>query len=641
MKAFSIPRVQDFKVGGGFWRRVYDLVRDEVIPYQWEALNDRVPGAEPSHSIENFRIAAGDSQGEYYGMVFQDSDVAKWLEAVAYALAAEPNPELEKTADEVISLIGRAQQPDGYLNTYYTVKEPGKRWTNLRDCHELYCAGHMMEAAVAYFEATGKRELLDIMVRMARHIDTVLGPEEGKLHGYPGHQEIELALVRMYDATHDPLMMKLASYFIDERGKKPNFFHLEHEKRSGSYHFPLHKLGDSYAQNHLPVREQTSLEGHSVRALYMAAGMADVARVTDDDTLIRACRTLFFNTVKHRMYITGGVGSTHHGEAFTFDDDLPNDTVYAETCASIALLFFGRAMLQIEADGRYADAMEQALYNTCLAGMSLDGHNFFYVNPLEVWPEASHKDPGKKHVLPVRPKWYGCSCCPPNLARLVMSLGRYAYGFRGDEVYVHQYVAGSAALETGAGKLAFSLETNYPYDGEMRFTMPAGRYGVNLRIPGYANGRYEILLNGQSMQAKCENGYARVSREWAEGDLLTLRLAFVPRRVYADPRIREDIGRVAVMRGPLVFCLEQADNGELLSGIWLDADSPLEERWNGNKLGGVMEITARGARLMPQPDSAPYLDAPPEKTPAELTFIPYYAWANRGEGEMTVWVREN
>ena len=640
MNAFSIPRVQDFKVGGGFWRRVYDLVRDEVIPYQWEALNDRVPDAEPSHSIENFRIAAGESQGEYYGMVFQDSDVAKWLEAVAYALAAEPNPELEKTADEVISLIGRAQQPDGYLNTYYTVKEPGRRWTNLRDCHELYCAGHMMEAAVAFFEATGKRELLDIMVRMARHIDTVLGPEEGKLHGYPGHQEIELALVRMYDATHDPLMMKLASYFIDERGKKPNFFHLEHEKRGGSYHFPLHKLGDSYAQNHLPVREQTSLEGHSVRALYMAAGMADVARVTDDETLIRACRTLFFNTVKHRMYITGGVGSTHHGEAFTFDDDLPNDTVYAETCASIALLFFGRAMLQIEADSRYADAMEQALFNTCLAGMSLDGHNFFYVNPLEVWPEASKKDPGKKHVLPVRPKWYGCSCCPPNLARLVMSLGKYAYGFHGSEVYVHQYVAGSATLETGAGKLAFSLETDYPYDGEMRFTMPAGHYGMNLRIPGYAKGRYEILLNGQAVQSECEKGYARVAREWAEGDLFTLRLEFAPRRVYADPRIREDIGRVAVLRGPLVFCLEQADNGELLSGVWLDADSPLEARWNGDKLGGVMEITARGARLTPQADSAPYLDAPPEKSPAQLTFIPYYAWANRGEGEMTVWVRE-
>ncbi len=640
MNAFSIPRVQDFKVSGGFWRRVYDLVRDEVIPYQWEALNDRVPDAEPSHSIENFRIAAGESQGEYYGMVFQDSDVAKWLEAVAYALAAESNPGLEKTADEVISLIGRAQQPDGYLNTYYTVKEPGNRWTNLRDCHELYCAGHMMEAAVAYFEATGKRELLDIMVRMARHIDTVLGPEEGKLHGYPGHQEIELALVRMYDATHDPLMMKLAGYFIDERGKKPNFFHLEHEKRGGAFHFPIHKLGDSYAQNHLPVREQTSLEGHSVRALYMAAGMADVARVTDDETLIRACRTLFFNTVKHRMYVTGGVGSTHHGEAFTFDDDLPNDTVYAETCASIALLFFGRAMLQIEADSRYSDAMEQALFNTCLAGMSLDGHNFFYVNPLEVWPEASKKDPGKKHVLPVRPKWYGCSCCPPNLARLVMSLGKYAYGFRGDEVYVHQYVAGSATLETGAGKLAFSLETNYPYDGEMRFTMPAGRYGMNLRIPGYTKGRYEILLNGQAVQAECEKGYARLAREWAEGDLLTLRLAFAPRRVYADPRIREDIGRVAVMRGPLVFCLEQADNGSLLSGVWLDADSPLEERWNGDKLGGVMEITARGARLTPQTDSAPYLDTPPEKSPTQLTFIPYYAWANRSEGEMTVWVRE-
>jgi DUF1680 family protein len=417
MNSITTPKARDFTIGTGFWRRVYDLVRDEMIPYQWEALNDRVPDAEPSHAIENFRIAAGEAEGEYYGMVFQDSDVAKWLEAVAYALSARRDEHLEKLADEVIALIGRAQQPDGYLNTYFTVKEPGKRWTNLRDCHELYCAGHMMEAAVAYYEATGKRELMDIMTRMALNIDTVLGPEEGKLHGYPGHQEIELALIRMYGATGDPLMLKLARYFIDERGKKPNFFHQEHEKRGGAYHFPIHKLGDSYAQNHLPVREQTALEGHSVRALYMATGMADLARVTGDESLVLACRKLFDNLVKHRMYITGGVGSTHHGEAFTFDDDLPNDTVYAETCASIALCFFARALLQIEIDSRYSDAMELALFNTCLAGMSLDGHNFFYVNPLEVWPEASKKDPEKKHVLQsgpngtaapaARPTWPG------------------------------------------------------------------------------------------------------------------------------------------------------------------------------------------------------------------------------------------
>jgi len=640
MNAITTPKARDFAIVGGFWRRVYDLVRDEMIPYQWEALNDRVPDAEPSHAIENFRIAAGEAEGEYYGMVFQDSDVAKWLEAVAYALSARRDEPLEALADEVIALIGRAQQPDGYLNTYFTVKEPGKRWTNLRDCHELYCVGHMMEAAVAYYEATGKRELMDTMTRMARHIDTVLGPEEGKLHGYPGHQEIELALIRMYGATDDPLMLKLARYFIDERGKSPNFFHQEHEKRGGAYHYPLHKMGDSYAQNHLPVREQMALEGHSVRALYMATGMADLARVTGDESLVLACRKLFDNLVNHRMYITGGVGSTHHGEAFTFDDDLPNDTVYAETCASIALCFFARALLQIEIDSRYADAMELALFNTCLAGMSLDGHNFFYVNPLEVWPEASKKDPEKKHVLPVRPKWYGCSCCPPNLARLVMSLGNYAYGVSGSEVYAHQYIAGDVALKTQAGTLNIRLDTGYPYEGEMRFTMPEGRYAMNLRIPGYAGGQYQIMVNGEAVQAHCEKGYARIERDWREGDRLTLRVELAPRRVYADPRVRENIGRVALMRGPLVFCLEEADNFPLLSGVWLDADSSLDEAWRANKLGGILEIHARGERLVAQPDGAPYLATKPGKLPSPLTFIPYYTWANRGEGEMIVWMRE-
>ncbi len=636
MNAIKTPSVKDFVVGDGFWKRFVTLVRDEVIPYQWETINDRVPDAAPSHCIENFRIAAGETQGEYYGMVFQDSDIAKWLEAVAYSLAAFKNPELEKTADEAIALIGRAQQPDGYLNTYYTVKEPGKRWTNLRDCHELYCAGHMMEAAVAYYEATGKRQLLDIMVRMAKHIDTVLGPEDGKIHGIPGHEEIELALVRMYGATKDPLMLKLASYFIDERGKKPSFFHQEHEKRNGAFHFPLHKMSDEYAQNHLPMRKQATIEGHSVRALYMATGMADVAREIHDETLVKACRTLFDNMANHRMYITGGVGSSHVGEAFTFDDDLPNDTAYNETCASIALCFFARAMLQMEIDSRYADAMERAMFNTCLSGMSLEGHNFFYVNPLEVWPEASHKDPGKKHVLPVRPKWYGCSCCPPNLARFVMSLARYAFSYQEEDIYVHQYIAGRVTL--GAHSLA--LETRYPYEGEIKLTPSPGAYALNLRIPDYCKGKFSLIINGISEKVELVKGYARIQRDWKQGDTIVLSLPMEPRRVYANPRLREDIGKVAVMRGPVVYCMEEADNGPSLHGLYLNPDAPFAEEWKPDKLSGILELQADGKRLVKQPDGPMYTDRPPERSPVRLTFIPYYAWANRGENEMLVWINE-
>lgn len=636
MKSINIASVKDFRLSDGFWSRFVKLIQEDVIPYQWEILNDRVEGAEPSHAIENFRIAAGEAKGEYYGMVFQDSDVAKWLEAVAYSLAVRKNPELEKIADEVIDLIGRAQQPDGYLNTYYVVKEPGKRWTNLRDCHELYCAGHMMEAAVAYYQATGKRKLLDIMTKMAQHIDSVLGPEDGKIPGIPGHQEIELALIRMYSVTKDPMMLKLAQYFIDERGKKPNFFHLEHEKRGGTYHFPLYRLGDQYAQNHLPVREQDKLEGHSVRALYMATGMADLARETGDKSLLEACRKLFDNLIEHRMYITGGVGSTHIGEAFTFDDDLPNDTMYNETCASISLCFFARAMLQIDLDGRYADAMERALYNTCIAGMSLDGHNFFYVNPLEVWPQASKEDPAKAHVLPVRPAWFGCACCPPNLARLTMSLANYAYGYDDDGIYVHQYISGEVKL----GDHSLALSTQYPHEGLVKLVLSEGDYVVHLRVPGYVGEHFAIKLNGQEAAYSLKKGYAVLKQGWKQGDELVLSFEIAPRRVYANARLRENVGRVAVMRGPLVYCLEEVDNGKQLHTVALKKSSNLKLIEQKDKLQGITEIHAEGSQLVAQDKAPQYLSEAPARRDVKLTLIPYYTWANRGENEMAIWMLE-
>ena len=638
MKHYAIPDVRDVRIEAGLLSDVARKVMDIVIPYQWEILNDRVEGAAPSRCVRNFKIAAGEAEGEFEGYVFQDSDLAKWLEAAAYSLMLRPDEQLERTCDDLIALIGRAQQPDGYLNTYYTVKEPGKRWTNLRDCHELYCAGHMMEAACAYYEATGKRELLDIMTRMARHIDSVIGPEEGKLHGYPGHEEIELALVRMYHATGDELMMKLARYFIDERGKLPNFFVEEKARREGKDHFNLDEYGPAYAQAHLPVREQTAPEGHAVRAMYLATGMADVARETGDETLVAACRRIFDSTVNRRMYITGGVGSSHVGEAFTFDYDLPNDTVYAETCASIALCFFARAMMQLEPDGRYADALERALYNTCLAGMSLDGHNFFYVNPLEVDPEASKKDARKHHVLPVRPKWFGCACCPPNLARLTTSLAKYMYTLGEDEIYVNLYMQNQARLKLGDARVSMECLTDYPASGEIALHPGAGEYTLCLRIPGWAK-EYALTLNGAALDLKPERGYVRISRTFSDGDEIKLSLPMHARRVYADTRVRADLGKVAVMRGPMVYCMEQVDNGPVVEALCLPRDSALTETVRPDKLGGIVEITAPGKRMV-SADDALYSDQAPALEDATLTFIPYYAWANRGENEMTVYVRE-
>lgn len=637
MKHYSIPDVRDVRISGGLLGEVADKMMRSVIPYQWELLNDRVDDAEPSHCIKNFKIAAGEAEGEYAGFVFQDSDLAKWLEAAAYSLMIRPDAQLERTCDEAIALIGRAQQPDGYLNTYYTIKEPGKRWTNLRDNHELYCAGHMMEAACAYCEATGKRELLDIMTRMAHHIDSVIGPEEGKLHGYPGHEEIELALVRMYHATGDEVMLKLARYFIDQRGQKPYFFVDEAIKRGEPNYFDRNNVDLTYWQSHLPVREQTAPEGHAVRAMYLATGMADVARETGDEQLLAACRRLFDNTVTRRMYVTGGVGSSHVGEAFTYDYDLPNDTVYAETCASIALCFFARAMMQLEPDGKYADAMERALYNTCLAGMSLDGQRFFYVNPLEVCPEASHKDARKQHVLPVRPKWFGCACCPPNLARLTTSLAKYAYTMGEGEIYVNLYVQNRAELELGSARVSMECATDYPASGEIALRPGAGEYALCLRIPAWAR-EFTLTLNGERLDIAPERGYVRIARAFSAGDEIRLSLPMPARRVYASARVREDIGKVAIMRGPVVYCLEQPGNGELLQALCLPRDAVLNETARPDKLGGIVEISAHGKRIACSDEL--YSDCAPTMEDAELTFIPYYTWANRGENEMSVYVRE-
>lgn len=372
----KVQSKQQVKLTDSFWGRYQSLVREKVIPYQWQALNDQIEGAAPSHAIKNFRIAAGEEEGEFHGFVFQDSDIAKWIEAVAYSLETERDPELEKTCDEVIDLIGRAQQSDGYLNTYYTVKEPGKRWTNLRDNHELYVGGHFIEAAVAYYEATGKKKLLDIMCRFVDYVDTIFGYEEDQLRGYDGHQEMELALIRLYRVTEETRYLKLAQFFIDIRGEQPHYFHLEAEKRGDKPHRWFHD-SYSYSQSHLPVREQEVATGHAVRAVYMYTAMADLANELDDDSLKKTCKTLWENVTQKQMYLTAGIGSAEFGEAFSFDYDLPNDLAYTETCASIGLVFWAKKMLALEADGVYGDVIERVASITApLVRFSLTGQNF-------------------------------------------------------------------------------------------------------------------------------------------------------------------------------------------------------------------------------------------------------------------------
>jgi DUF1680 family protein len=624
-------KISQVKLKSGFWNDITAEVRGTMIPFQWEALNDRVESATPSFCIANFRLAAGETEGEYGGYVFQDSDLAKWLEAAACSLASHPDQALEETLDNLIDLIGRAQQDDGYLNTYYTVKEPGKRYVNLRDCHELYCAGHMMEAAVAYYEMTGKRKLMDIMLRMAHHIHAAIGLQEGKLRGYPGHEEIELALVKMYRATGDKSLLDLAVYFINERGASPCFFETEHNHDGTTK--------PAYFQAHLPVRSQTTMEGHSVRALYLLAGMADIARETNDTELFSACEKLFDNVSEKRMYITGGVGSTSIGEAFSFDYDLPNDTAYAETCASIALVFASQRLLNMTGDSRYADVMERALYNTCIAGKSLDGCSFFYVNPLEVLPEASFKDPGKKHVLPVRPPWFGCACCPPNLARLMMSLGQYLYSADSNHIYVHLYADSEAVLMHGEHRITIRQETEYPFSGHVVLTVSQGCCALNLRKPEWCENA-RLYINGEPYEAPLKRGYWSIERHFREGDTVILDMDMPPRRVYTHPRVIDGIGKVAFARGPIIFCAEEKDNGAHLNNVFIRRDAPITDGPSMQDLRGFPSLTVPALRQKTT-DAKLYRDTPvlPDQ-PVTLTLIPYFAWANRGVNEMLVWLRE-
>lgn len=633
-----------------FWNEYSELVRQTVIPYQWEALNDRIQDAEPSYSICNFRIAAGLEKGEFGGWVFQDSDLYKWLEAVAYSLERHPDPELEKIADEAIVLIGQAQHENGYLNTYFTIQEPGKEWTNLYEAHELYCAGHLFEAAVAYYKATGKRHLLDISCRFADLIASLFGTNPGQMQAYCGHPEVELALVKLYQVTGEERYLNLSLYFIDERGSKPSYFIEEWERRGRTTIWAQGEPNLEVYQSHLPVREQPVAVGHSVRAVYLYTAMADLARLTGDAKLREACERLWANTTGKQMYITGGIGATHLGEAFTFDHDLPNDTVYAETCASIGLIFWARRMLQLEAKSEYADVMERALYNNVLGSMAKDGKHFFYVNPLEVLPEASAKNPDKFHVKPVRQKWFGCSCCPPNVARLIGSLDEYIYDVSeaGHTVHVHLYIGSEVSFEARGQKVVLSQKSELPWNGRVEFTVSLPEeandisFALALRIPNWFNSdRPTLKVNGESVHYSIEQGYAKVDCMWKDGDVVEWLLPIETKLIAANPLIRADAGKAAIQRGPLVYCVEEADNGKLLASLSLADEPTLTERMAADLLGGCVVVEGDGFVT----DSSgwepglPYRTLTKQKKAVRFKAIPYYLWGNREPGEMSVWLR--
>ncbi|HDX9064810.1 TPA: glycoside hydrolase family 127 protein [Klebsiella michiganensis] len=639
------------KINDPFLGQYQQLVRDVVIPYQWDALNDHIEEADPSHAIENFRIAAGRQEGEFYGMVFQDSDVAKWLEAVAWSLCQKPDPGLEKTADEVIELVAAAQCEDGYLNTYFTVKAPEERWTNLAECHELYCAGHMIEAGVAFFQATGKRRLLDVVCRLADHIDSVFGPGDNRLHGYPGHPEIELALMRLYDVTQEPRYIALVKYFVEARGTQPHFYDIEYEKRGKTSYWntygPAWMVMDKpYSQAHQPISEQPVAIGHAVRFVYLMTGVAHLARLSQDEGKRRDCLRLWKNMARRQLYITGGIGSQSSGEAFSSDYDLPNDTVYAESCASIGLMMFARRMLEMEADSQYADVMERALYNTVLGGMALDGKHFFYVNPLEVHPKSLKFNHIYDHVKPVRQRWFGCACCPPNIARVLTSLGHYIYTPHDDVLYINLYVGNSVEIPVGNEALRLRISGNYPWQEQVKIVIDSSspvNHTLALRLPDWCD-KPQVTLNGAPVTQDVRKGYLHISQLWQEGDTLQLTLPMPVRRIYGNPLVRHQAGQVAVQRGPLVYCLEQADNGEQLHNLQLPRDARFSAVEGKGIFARKILLQAPGYKQTAKDAENQalwhYDRAPSSRQPQVLTFIPWFSWANRGEGEMRIWVNE-
>ena len=631
--------VKSFLADDSFVGRVQKLVRDEVLPYQYKILNDALPDVEKSHAIENIRLAAKKLKGgdvkpeEFYGMVFQDSDVAKWIEAAAYALAAGENPELEKTVDDVIALYGASQHEDGYVNSYFTVKAPDRMWTNMREAHELYCAGHMMEAAVAYYEVTGKRSLLDIMAKNADCIYEQF--MHNNTRACPGHPEAELALMRLWRATGNEKYKALAKHFIDVRGEAPNYFAEEEANRNWNVWQHTVELDTDYTQSTLPVREQKDAVGHAVRAVYLYTGMADVAKETDDAALLAACRRLWESITKRRMYVTGGIGSTFMGEAFTVDYDLPNDTVYAETCASIGLMFFAKKLLENEHRGEYGDVMERAFYNTVLAGMQLDGKRFFYVNPLEVIPGVSGKAVTHAQDLPTRPKWYACACCPPNVARIVSSFGAYAYSESEDAFFIDLYAGGTVQTQKG---IALTCKTDFPHGGSAVYTVSgAAETTIAVRIPAWSESTV-LAVNDEAidLSAVTRDGYAYITRAWQDGDTLALTLDMTPHLVYASAKIAADSGKACVQRGALVYCAEEVDNGEILPLYIREDAQPRALDFEPETLGGIVPVVVDGYRV--QDSGALYSTEKPRFVEKEIRLIPYYTWANRGENQMRVWL---
>ncbi len=620
----------DVKFTDNFWLPRLDTNRIITIPYDFRK-------CEETHRIDNFAIAGGLQSGSFVGIRYNDSDVFKVIEGASYSLNIYPDPELEKYLDDLIAKIAAAQEDDGYLFTCRTInpdslpRHTGEtRWSQLKDSHELYNIGHMYEAAVAYYQATGKRSLLDVAIKSANLVDEVFGPGKDQLHGVPGHQEIEIGLVKLYRVTGDEKYLSLAKYFLDQRGNADG-----HE---------LYVYGEDgnnkvYTQDHEPVIEQSEAVGHAVRAVYMYSGMADIAALTDDVNYNKAVDELWNNVVSKKLYITGGIGAKHAGEAFGDNYYLPNLSAYNETCAAIANMLWNQRMFLLNGNAKYIDVLERTLYNGFLSGVSIYGDKFFYPNPLE--SDGSHE----------RQPWFSCSCCPTNVARFLPSLPGYVYAHTKDDLFINLYIGNEANINMDFGDIVISQSTNYPWDGNVRIGIePESKstFTVSLRIPGWAQNKpvpsdlYHymndfdqkpvIKINSKETKYTVNNGYAKINRRWENGDVIEINFPMPVRKVIANKKVEEDNGKFSIERGPIVYCAEWVDNGGKVRNLLLDKDADFTYEYKDNLINGVNILEGASKSLIIDKSGNSTIEKE-----QNFVAIPYYAWAHRGSGEMTVW----
>lgn len=627
--ARALP-LSDFQLTDPFWKERLRVLVEVGLPHQYRQLAEATP------RLQNFRRAAGQEEGPHEGRYYDDSDVYKWIEAASDALALHPDDRLRSMLDEVVRIVLAAQAPDGYLHTYIQLNFPDKRWKNLAAVHEMYCAGHLIEAAVARYESLGERDLLDAAIRLADHIEATFGEGPGRRRGYCGHQELEIAFIRLSDATGDQRYEDLARWMVEARGQADSPFVREARDPDalavGAW---IERIVDSdgkyvmadYFQDHAPIREQTEIVGHAVRGMYFFTAATELARRREDPTLEDAIRRVWDNLTGKRMYVTGGIGPSSHNEGFTVDYDLPNLTSYAETCASVGLAFWARRLVEATGESEFADVMERAVFNGALAGISLEGDRYFYANPLE--------SRGRHSRVP----WFDCACCPPNIARMIASVPRLAYSWAENGLWMHIPVGGEFTVNTEGIAIQVTVDTDYPFGSLTRLRFATDRPSkmtLRIRIPEWCDDA-TLRVTGGNEEADYDHGYAVLSRTWHNGDQVEVDFPITPRWIEAHPRVLDCSGRVALTAGPLVYCLEGADAPRPPQMLVIDTDEPLESVTCPNGFPGWRMATLRRA----DEEGPLYAKAEEEAEFAvePATFGPYFAWGARGADHMQVWLR--